>query len=173
MSAVFGLAMFLFLLLAASQTLLHLYATSVVTSVAFDTARQVSAHGLDCGPDGQTADGIARARLGAYGEDASVQVRCRQVGGFTTVTVQARTPARALATTGYGLGLSDIQRTASVRSEGPAGADAAGPGGAGPDAAGPDAAGPGGAGLDAVGPGGAGSGDGTRTGTPGSVGGGP
>lgn len=113
--------MFLFLLLLASQVLLHLYATSVVTSVAFDTARQVSAHGQDCGPDGATADGIARARLGTYGEGNSVRVLCRQDGAMTMVTVRTTTPARALATVSFGLDLSDIERTASVRAEGPDG----------------------------------------------------
>lgn len=121
MSAVFGLAMFLLLLLLASQVLLHLYATSVVTSVAFDTARQVAAHGQDCGPDGATADELARARLGAYGEANSVQVRCHHEGEMTTVTVRTRTPARALATASFGLDLTDIERTASVRTEGPDG----------------------------------------------------
>ncbi len=113
--------MFLFLVLLASQVLLHLYATSVVTSVAFDTARQVAAHGQDCGPDGATAEEIARARLGTYGEGSSVQVRCRQVEAMTTVTVRTRTPARALATASFGLNLADIERTASVRTEGPDG----------------------------------------------------
>lgn len=120
----FGLAMFLFLLLLASQVLLHLYATSVVTSVAFDTARQVAAHGQDCGPEGATAEEIARARLGAYGEANSLRVLCRQQGPMTTVTVQTTTPARALATASFGLDLADIERTASVRTEGPDGGEA-------------------------------------------------
>lgn len=111
--------MFLFLLLMASQVLLHLYATSVVTSVAFDTARQVAAHGQDCGPGGATAEEIARDRLGTYGN--STQVRCRQEGAMTTVTVRTSTPARALATASFGLNLATIERTASVRTEGPDG----------------------------------------------------
>jgi hypothetical protein len=114
---VFGLAMFLFLLLLASQVLLHLYAVSIVTSVAFDTARQVAAHGEDCGADGASADAIVRQRLGAYGQDASMSVRCSEDGTMTVVTIQARTPARALATASFGLGLGDIERTASVRTE--------------------------------------------------------
>lgn len=115
--------MFLFFLLLASQVLLHLYAVSVVTSVAFDTARQVAAHGADCGPDGATAAAIAADRLGSYGDGPSVQVTCRQQEDLTTVTVVARTPARALATASFGLGLADIQRTAAVRSEEPDGGD--------------------------------------------------
>jgi hypothetical protein len=116
---VFGLAMFLFLLLLASQVLLHLYSVSVVTSVAFDTARQVAAHGEDCGPDGARAEEIARGRLGAYGRGDEVRVTCEQVGEVTTVTVTTRTPARGLATAGFGLDLADIQRTASLRTESP------------------------------------------------------
>jgi hypothetical protein len=114
---VFGLAMFLFLLLFASQVLLHLYAVSIVTSVAFDTAHRVAAHGQDCGVDGETAEAIARARLGAYGQEASVLVSCHEEDGMTAVTVQARTPARALSRAGAGWQLADIQRTAVVRSE--------------------------------------------------------
>lgn len=117
MTAVFGLAMLLLLLLVTSQVLLHLYATSVVTSVAFDTARQVAALDRDCGPDGATADAIARQRLGAYGDHASVQIDCEDLGGVTTVSVQMRTPARALSTVTFGLDLADIRRTAAVRSE--------------------------------------------------------
>jgi hypothetical protein len=116
---VFGLAMFLFLLLLASQVLLHLYSVSVVTSVAFDTARQVAAHGEDCGPDGSRAEEIARSRLGTYGRGSQVHVACEQIGDLTTVTVTTRTPARGLATAGFGLGLSDIRRTASLRTESP------------------------------------------------------
>ncbi len=115
-SAVFGLTMFLAVLLLVSQVLLHLFATSVVTSVAFDTASQVAAEGRDCGPDGATAEAIARARLGTHGDATTVAVRCTD-GAATVVTVRTRSPARALSTVTFGLGLRDIERTAVVRTE--------------------------------------------------------
>ncbi len=116
-TAVFGVAMFLFFLLFASQVLLHLYATSIVTSAALSTATRVAGEGLDCGPQGSTADQIARGRLGRFGQRADLRVDCSDDGQMTVVTIQAPSPARGLATPNYGLSLETIERTARVRTE--------------------------------------------------------
>jgi hypothetical protein len=79
----------------------------------------VAAYGEDCGPDGTRAEEIARARLGAHGRGSPVQVICERVDDLTTVTITKRTPARGLATAGFGLDLEDIRRTASLRTESP------------------------------------------------------
>ena len=116
-TAVFGVAMFLFFLLFASQVLLHLYATSIVTSAAFTTATRVAAEDVGCGPGGTTAEQIARERLGGYGQRAELVVACTIDGEDTVVTIQAPSPARGLSTIGYGLSLDGIERTARVRTE--------------------------------------------------------
>jgi hypothetical protein len=116
-TAVFGVAMFLFFLLLASQVLLHLYATSIVTSAAFATATRVAAEDVGCGPGGATAEQIARSRLGGYGQRADLVVGCAVDGEDTVVTIQAPSPARGLSTVGYGLSLDAIERTARVRTE--------------------------------------------------------
>ena len=116
-TAVFGVAMFLFFLLFASQVLLHLYATSIVTSAAFTTATRVAAEGVGCGPGGGTAEQLARQRLGGFGQRPDLRVICTVDGEDTVVTIQAPSPARALGTAGSGLSLDRIERTARVRTE--------------------------------------------------------
>ncbi|MCA1690930.1 MAG: hypothetical protein LC733_01555, partial [Actinobacteria bacterium] len=54
------------------QTLLNLYATSVVTSVAYDAAREVA--GADGGPAAVArAEGRARQLLGRFGQDVTFE----------------------------------------------------------------------------------------------------
>ncbi|MCC5947220.1 MAG: hypothetical protein JJT89_02085 [Nitriliruptoraceae bacterium] len=62
-TAVFGVFIFLAFLLLAAQVTIHLYATSVVTAVAFDEARRASTYPPSC--DGVQAQ--VRNRLGSYG----------------------------------------------------------------------------------------------------------
>jgi hypothetical protein len=58
------------MLLFTVQALLNLYATSVVTSVAYDAARQVA--GLDGGPEAIAgAEERARSLLGRFGRQLS------------------------------------------------------------------------------------------------------
>jgi len=110
--------MFLAVLLLVSQVLLHLFATSVVTAAAFDTAGRIAVIDRGCGPSGATADVVARGRLGRYGQGPEVDVRCDdEVAGLTRVTISAPSPARALATERFGLGLDRIERSAAVRTE--------------------------------------------------------
>jgi hypothetical protein len=64
-SAIVGVTIFLVLLLYAVQLALNLYATSTVTAVAFDAARQVA--GSDGGPDATAAaEEQARGMLDHY-----------------------------------------------------------------------------------------------------------
>lgn len=93
---------------------MHLYATSTVSAVAFDTARRVSAQGASCAS--VDAAGHVRASLGAYGERIAEPV-CDDGGEVTTVTVTGPTPARLVGVVGGALGLGGIERTARVRTE--------------------------------------------------------
>ena len=118
-SAVFGVALFLGFLLLASQVLLHLYATSTVTAVAFDAARRAAA----AGPEGAERDRCrveaarARASLGTWGSTASVSCDHRD-GEFVTVTVRGASPAAGLRIFEDVFERRIIQRSASVRREG-------------------------------------------------------
>jgi hypothetical protein len=111
---VVGVAIFLGFLLLASQTLIHLYATSVATGAAFDAARRAAAEG---GGGCPSARPQALAALGAYGERADVEVSCLEVGGQLQVTVSGPTPANLLAGFGRVVGRDGIERTAVVRTE--------------------------------------------------------
>lgn len=119
-TAVFGLVVFLAFLMLSSQALVHLYATSVVTAVAFDTARDTAAEGRGCGaagPDGRLeAAAFARVRLGRIGESSEVTVRCWDDGDTTTIALAVPSPARAFGGVLSGGGLT-IERSASVRTE--------------------------------------------------------
>lgn len=112
-ASVFAVAIFLGLLLLSSQVLVHLYATSIVTAVAFDTARQASGAGGGCAavlPD-------ARARLGAWGRSEDVAVSCRtDASGDTEVRILGPSPARALAIFGPAV-TRDLDRGAVFRTE--------------------------------------------------------
>jgi hypothetical protein len=69
---------FLTLLLLAVHIVLNLYATSVVTAVAFDAARVVA--GSDGGRAAEeVAEGQARAALGRYEEDGDLDFAWRYV----------------------------------------------------------------------------------------------
>ncbi len=115
-TAVLSLTILLAFLLLATQTLVHLYATTAVTAAAFDVARGAAAEGRGClsaGPHGiERAEDHLRRRLGRFGHD--VEVVCSDDGESTSLTVRAPTPARVI---GGPLRLGDIQRTITVRSE--------------------------------------------------------
>lgn len=110
-STVFGVAIFLGFLLFATQTLVHLYATSTVTSAAFEAARRGAADGGDCAD----VDTRVRGLLGDYGQ--RVAVACERGPEQFEVTVTAPSPANLLAGFGTGFGLGEIERTAAVRTE--------------------------------------------------------
>lgn len=118
-TSVFGVAMFLGFLFLASQVLVHLYATSTVTAVAFDEARRASVDGGDCVAVAERA----RERLGEWGADPRVEVDCEpgEVGvSPTTVRIHGPSPARALGMFGRSAA-TEIDRAASFLTE-PAGA---------------------------------------------------
>lgn len=116
LASVFGVAIFLGFLLLATQVLVHLYATSVVTAVAFDTARRASGLGGDC----SSASADAAARLGAWGRRADVEVHCASdpEGGRTQVTITGPSPASRLALFGPEV-VARLERGASFRREDP------------------------------------------------------
>lgn len=114
-AAVFGVAIFLGFLLLATQVLVHLYATSAVTAVAFDEARRASGDAGSCA----VAESRARDRLGSWGRRSDVTVACRVVTGGegTQVSIAGPSPARGLGLFG-GLGVTDrIERDATFRTE--------------------------------------------------------
>ncbi|MEX0952954.1 MAG: hypothetical protein WDZ26_03900 [Nitriliruptoraceae bacterium] len=115
-TAVLSLTVFLAFLLLATQTLVHLYATTAITAAAFDVARGAAAEGRGCvaaGPHGtQRAEDHLRRRLGRFGD--SVEVVCTDDGESTALTVRAPTPARVI---GGPMRLGDIERTVRVRTE--------------------------------------------------------
>lgn len=67
-TAVFGVTIFLAFLLLAAQVIIHLYATSTVTAVAFDEARRASAYPPSCAG----VEARVRDRLGTFGATAAV-----------------------------------------------------------------------------------------------------
>lgn len=114
-TAVFGVAIFLGFLLLASQVLVHLTATSVVTTAAFDAARRSAADG---GGACATAPERARSILGSYGRRGDVVVTCTVNEQSLRVTVSGPSPARGLARGFVHLaGAEHIRRSATVRIE--------------------------------------------------------
>ncbi len=104
-----GVAAFLGFLLVATQVLVHLYATSVVTAASFDAAR-VLAVDLD---EGAAAE-RAQALLGSYADGATV----RAAAGAEQVSVRVSIPSPALVPRVLGvLDLGAIDRTALLRRE--------------------------------------------------------
>jgi len=102
------------MLLFTMQALLNLYATSVVTSVAYDAARQVA--GAEGGQEAMAAaEQQARRLLGRLGDRVSFD------WGQTTeedvvVRVQGRVPS-VLMSSGTVLSFGDIDRTVRLRVE--------------------------------------------------------
>lgn len=113
-TSIFGLLVFLGFLMLATQVLVHLYATSTVSAVAFDTARRAAAEGASCASI--DAGAHARQALGGYGQRIDAPV-CVDTGDETVVTIEGPTPARFAEAFGNGLGIDRIERTARVRTE--------------------------------------------------------
>lgn len=114
-TSVFGVAIFLGFLLLAAQVLIHLYVTSTVTAVAFDTARRAATDGGDCA----AAELRARSALGGWAADpAEVVITCTQGADLTTVRIAGPSPALGLRIYGQLSGAPTIDRGASVRTEG-------------------------------------------------------
>ncbi len=118
-----GVAVFLVLLLVAVQLLFNLYATSTVTSVGYDAARQVASDRVDHANPGAVGDAEARVerrarqQLGRYGRRVSFSW-----AGTDAATVRLRIQATH-PRVGFGqfiarpLGFDTIDRTIVVRAE--------------------------------------------------------
>lgn len=116
----FGVAIFLGFLLLSTQVMVHLYATSMVTAVAFDEARRASTGGGRCaGVEGRVLE-----RLGEWGRRDEVTVTCvagappapGSEGIPTTVRIVGPSPARSLTIFGN-RAVARIDRSASFLTE--------------------------------------------------------
>ena len=113
-SALAGTTAFLVLLLFATQLLLNLYATSVVTAAAFDAARVVA--GSDGGPGRITAaEAQARHVLGRYGK--RVRFDWSIDDDVVALRVRATNPNFLLTRVGTATAFQRIDRTVRVRVE--------------------------------------------------------
>ena len=107
---------FLSLLLFAVQVLYNLYATSVVTSVAFDAARRVATAEGGTGTMGPAqAETEARQALGQYGDRVSFEWAVD--GEAVALRVRAQNPSFLLPARAGPLAFGDIDRTVRVRVE--------------------------------------------------------
>jgi hypothetical protein len=113
-STVFGVAIFLGFLLLATQALVHLYASSTVSSAVFDAARRGAAEG---GGGCDTAVARARTLLGDYGQRPEVSLACDPTGDSLRLTLSGPTPANFLRGFNQAVGRDGITRTATVRFE--------------------------------------------------------
>lgn len=122
LTSVFGVMIFLGFLFLATQVLVHLWATSTVTAVAFDEARRVSAATADgtvAGGCDEHVEPRVRSRLGSWGQQASVRCTANpERPEAITVRVTGPTPARSLAGFGF-TPVSDIDRSATFLTETP------------------------------------------------------
>lgn len=114
LSAWFGFVVFLVLLLFAVQVLFNLYATSVVTSVAYDAARRVAGQHGGPGSEAQ-AEGEARRALGRYADRVSFE--WDSTGDVVALRVRATSPSLLFPAMSGPLAFGDIDRTVRVRAE--------------------------------------------------------
>ena len=115
-ATVAGVAVFLVLLLFAVQVLVGLYATSVVTAATYDAAKVLA--GADAGDSAvgrANAEAGARSQLGRYGQKAVFA--WENDAEVVRLRVQAPRPSLLPLSVARGTGLSDIDRTVTVRVE--------------------------------------------------------
>ncbi len=115
-ATVAGVTVFLVLLLFAVQILVGLYATSVVTAATYDAAKVLA--GADAGDSAvgrANAEAGARSQLGRYGQKADFGWE----NDAESVRLHVRAPRPTLLPLSLvrGVGLSDIERTVTVRVE--------------------------------------------------------
>jgi Flp pilus assembly protein TadG len=112
-STSFGLIIFIVFLLFAVQLLVNLYATSVVTAITYDTARDVAVLGRPpTQAEQEAAAARARQQLGAYGQSAQFDF---DTSDPTVVKLRVRV-ANPRFINQY-VGLDVIDRTVVVRVE--------------------------------------------------------
>lgn len=115
-SSIAGVTVFLAFLTVAVQILMNLYSASVVTSAAYDAARQVAAEGR-LTPDGRArAEARARAVLGSLGDDTEF-TWIDSDPDVVQLRVVATSPRFLLPVVDGALGLDEIDRTVTVRVE--------------------------------------------------------
>ena len=114
-----GVTVFLAFLTVAVQILMNLYSASVVTSAAYDAARQVAAEGerppLDDDAKAR-AEERARALLGDLGDDTEF-TWIEDDPAVVRLRVVTRSPRFLLPVVDGALGLDEIDRTVTVRLE--------------------------------------------------------
>jgi hypothetical protein len=107
-----GFCVFMVFLLLAVQTLVHLYATSTLTSAAFDAAHRVAAS-----PDGAAsipmAQTDAQRSLGSFGTSHTRFAWVRADGAEVVLRVQAQSPGFLPLPASF----RRIDRTVTVRVE--------------------------------------------------------
>ena len=110
-----GFVVFLGMLLFTVQALLNLYATTVLSSVAFDAARQVAESD---GSSGAIAGAEAQARqmLGRFGSDVTFDWSAT-TGDDIVLRVRGRVPSVVLTPGRTALPFGDIDRTVRLRVE--------------------------------------------------------
>jgi NADPH:quinone reductase-like Zn-dependent oxidoreductase len=115
---------FLAFLFFAVQLLFNLYATSVVTSTAYEGARLVAGHESDhADPNAvNRARGHAEARmrelLGEYGERVTFDWSA-STADTVSLRVHARNPNLTFGGLGNRVGFGEVDRTVSIRVEQP------------------------------------------------------
>jgi hypothetical protein len=114
-----GVTVFLCFLTVALQILMNLYSASVVTSAAYDAARQVASSGehppFDEGAQAR-AEAYARSLLGRLGDDTEF-TWSEDDPDVVQLRVVARSPRFLLPAVDGALGLDEIDRTVTVRLE--------------------------------------------------------
>ena len=116
--AIGGVTVFFALLLVSVQLLFNLYATTVVTAVAFDAARVVAGDDAGTAAEGgrAVAEVSARRLLGRYGR--RVTFDWQQSDDATVVLrVRADNPTFVMRSWAGSLGFDHIDRTVRVRVE--------------------------------------------------------
>ena len=115
LSSIVGVTVFIVLLLFAVQLALNLYATSAVTAVAFDAARQVA--GSDGGPAAAaSAEDHARHVLGRF-ETGGGTLRFRWDTSRDDVVVLEVVAERPSLLANVGFPFQRVDRTVTVRWE--------------------------------------------------------
>ncbi len=109
-SSVFGLMFFLTFMLLAVQVLWSLYATSVVTSAAYDAGRTAARSG-DAGA------GQARFAQAIGGYDADIAIAVPSGEGTVVVTVSGENPSLLPERFATALPFASIDRTIEIRRE--------------------------------------------------------
>ena len=109
----FGATFFLLLLLFAVQVMVRLYATSVLTSVAFDAATAVATNPSNQVAEEAVAERQALDKLGSLGRDHTRFVWKEADANQVVVRVESETPSFLPLPVSY----RQISRTATVRTE--------------------------------------------------------